>query len=407
MTATILYLTRNGLLEPLGQSQVLPYLRGLARDWRIILVTREKEADWTDARAVTEARAECEALGIDWRPRPFRPHPRYIGPVRDILVMTGEVLRAARGEGVRLVHARSYIPAAVAWAVWRLTGTPFIFDMRALWPEELVVAGRLRRGSLLHRAIMAIERACLRDAAAIVSLTQAAVEHLREYEPRALASKPVVVIPTCADLKRFTPRHAPIEGARVHGCIGTILSGWFRADWLATWFAGVAGEDADALFEIVTRDDPARVRAAVDPLGALGQRLSIGPRHPREMPDAIRGHHVSVMFYAGGEISELGRAPTRMAEALGSGLPVVANEGVGDVARILREHRVGILMEGPEPAKVQPAMRALDKLLADPDLAARCRAAADALFSLETGTESYRALYQGILTSPTDRELGF
>lgn len=44
-----LYLTRNGLLEPLGQSQVLAYLRGLSRDYRITLITYEKDEDRSDA----------------------------------------------------------------------------------------------------------------------------------------------------------------------------------------------------------------------------------------------------------------------------------------------------------------------------------------------------------------------
>ena len=43
-----LFLTRNGLLEPLGQSQVFAYLRGLSRDYEISLVTYEKDEDWSD-----------------------------------------------------------------------------------------------------------------------------------------------------------------------------------------------------------------------------------------------------------------------------------------------------------------------------------------------------------------------
>ena len=286
---------------------------------------------------------------------PFPARPRYLAPARDMAAMLREVLRAVRRDGVRLVHARSYIPAAVAWAVWRLTGTPFIFDMRALWPEELITAGRLRRGSPVHRAIAAAERACLRDAAAVVSLTHAAAEHLREREPAALAGKPVAVIPTCADLARFTPperaRGRAPSGPRVHGCIGTILSGWFRADWLAAWFAGLAREEPDARFEIVTRDDPAAVRAAVDPQGCAGRpagdRRLRAARHAREDPRARRLGDVLHRR----AVSKLGSAPTRMAEILGCGRPVVANSGVGDVARILREHRVGVLLEGPEPRK--------------------------------------------------------
>ena len=399
---TTLYLTRNGLLEPLGQSQVLPYLRGLARDYRVILITREKDRDWADEDAVAEARAECAALGIDWRPRPFRPRPRIVGPARDILAMAREVLRAVRQEGVRLVHARSYIPAAVAWFVWRRTGTPFIFDMRALWPEELITAGRLRRGSFLHRAIAAAERACLRDAAVVVSLTHAAVEHLREREPAALAGKPVVVIPTCADLDRFTPGAARENGPAVHGCIGTILSGWFRTDWLAAWFARLAEADREARFEIVTRDDPAAVRAAVDPRGQLAERLAVVARAPRDMPAAIHSHSSSAMFFTGG-LSKLGSAPTRMAEVLGCGVPVVVNEGVGDVARIVREHRVGVLLEGPADELTIAAMDDFADLAKDPDLPARCRRVAEELFSLEAGTEAYRELYRSVLASPQDR----
>lgn len=395
----ILYLTRNGLLEPLGQSQIMAYLRGLSRDYRIILITREKDEDWTNDQAVARGRAECEALGIDWRPSPFRPKPRYLGPARDIVAMTRDVIRAVRREGVRLIHARSYIPAAVAWVVWRLTGTPFIFDLRAFWTEELITAGRLRRGSLLHRVISTAERICLRDAAAVVSVTHAGVDYLRERWPRELARPRVVVIPTCADLDRFAPPASPKEGPRVYGCIGTVLSGWFRIDWLAAWCEAAAQHDPCAQFEVLTRDDPALVRAAVDPHGRLGKKLSIGVKRQWEMPDAIRGHDLSLMFYAGDQVSELGRSPVRMAEVLGTGLPVVTNTGVGDVAKIVRDHRVGVLLEGPEREKVMRAMRELRDLFADPGLAERCRKAAEAVFSLEGGTEAYRQLYRDVLGS--------
>jgi glycosyltransferase involved in cell wall biosynthesis len=400
---TTLYLTRNGLLEPLGQSQVLPYLRGLAQDYRIILVTREKEEDWMNAEAMAEARAECAALGIDWRPSPFPKGQRFLGSGRDLAAMSREVLRAVRRDGVRLVHARSYIPAAVAWMVSRLSGTPFIFDMRALWPEELITAGRLQRGSIIHRAIVAAERACLRDSRAAVSLTHAAEKYLRQCYAAELEGKELTVIPTCTDLNRFVPAIPPKDRGRtslVHGCIGTVLSGWFLTGWLAAWLAHVAQQKPGTRFEIVTLDDPASVRAAVDPQGLLGQRLSIIARAPRDMPDVIREHDVSIMFYAGGNVSELGRSPTRMAEVLGSGIPVVVNSGVGDVPDIVRKYNVGVLLESPAPEHLQSALGALEALLAEPDLPARCRAAAEAVFSLEIGTEAYRTLYQRILGQP-------
>ncbi len=391
-----LYLTRNGLLEPLGQSQVLAYLRGLSSDYRITLITYEKDEDRADARRMSAMRAECTKLGIRWLPQRFRPHPKVIAPALSMLRMVWLLRREVRSQSAQLIHARSYIPAAVALIVSRMTDVPFIFDMRALWPEELITAGRLRRGSPLHRAIVAAERACLRHAGAVVSLTHAAVDHLNRTYPDEMAGQLVEVIPTCADLDRFVPAgSAPKQ--RVIGCLGTVLSGWFRLEWLASFLSVAAKNDPDALFELTTRDDPQGVRRVLDPKGLLGDRLKIASAASQDVHHVLQAQTASVMFYAGGEISELGRSPTRMAEILGCGIPVVANEGVGDVARIIRDYRVGVLAESSEPQAMETAWVELLALLEEPDLAARCRKAAEEVFSLEGGTETFGQLYKQLL----------
>jgi len=396
MTPT-LYLTRNGLLEPLGQSQVLSYLRGLSQQHRITLITYEKDDDWADTDRVAKLRAECERLGIRWLPQRFRPRPKVIAPALSMIRMVWLVAREVRRQRAGLIHARSYIPAAVALVVSRMTGVPFIFDMRALWPEELVTAGRLRRGSFLHRTIVAAERACLRNAAGVVALTHAAAGYLKQTYPADLEGQTLAVIPTCANLDRFVPAKQPPPD-RVIGCLGTVLSGWFRLDWLAAFLGVAATRDPELRFELTTRDDPDRVRAAIGGDADLQARLSIAPSPSETVHQVIQGQMASVMFYAGGEISELARSPTRMAEILGCGLPVVANEGVGDVAQVIRDYRVGVLVGGPGKDAMEAAWDELQQLLADPDLSRRCRAAAEEVFSLEAGTEAYSALYADILS---------
>lgn len=401
MTST-LYLTRNGLLEPLGQSQVFSYLRGLSQEHRITLITYEKDDDWADTQRVTQMRAECDRLGIRWLPQRFRAQPKVIAPALSMVRMVWLVAREVRRQRVRLIHARSYIPAAVALVVSRLTGVPFLFDMRALWPEELITAGRLRRGSMLHKAMVASERACLRHAGGVVSLTHAAAEHLRRVYPEDLAGQTVAVIPTCADLERFVPAKQPPAG-RVIGCLGTVLSGWFRLDWLSAFLAVAAKRDPQLRFELTTRDDPAKVRAAIGGDMDLQSRLSIAPSASEQVHEVLQGQVASVMFFTQG-LSKLGSSPTRMAEILGCGLPVIANDGVGDVAPIIRAHRVGVVVAGSSTDEMEAAWDALQQLLTDPELAARCRRAAEEVFSLSAGTSAYAALYAEILERSVPRQ---
>ncbi len=390
-----LYLTRNGLLEPLGQSQVMPYLRGLSRTYSITLISYEKDEDWSDNSRVTRQRAECENLGIRWLPQRFVQSPKYFAPALSMIRMVWLLRREIRGQDVRLIHARALIPATVAWLANRITRVPFIYDMRALWPEELIAIGKIKRNSSIHKAMAAAERACLRDASAVVSLTHAAVNHLNQAFPREMAGQRVAVIPTCADLDRFQP---PIQPPKepVYGCLGTILSGWFRTDWLASFLIVASQRDPNARFEITTRDDPDQIRTAIGGGPDLQRRLLISPSPPDAVPKLLHRQSASVMFFIEG-LSKIGSSPTRMAEILGCGLPVVTNDGVGDVAKIVRKYNVGVLAAGSAPEQMETAWDELQCLMRDPELAQRCRNAAEEVFSLKSGTKAFLKVYQDIL----------
>ena len=350
---------------------------------------------------VTKLRSECQRLGIRWMPQRFRPKPKIIAPALSMIFMLWLALREVRRRRIRLIHARSYLPAIVALVVSRMTGVPFVFDMRALWPEELITAGRLHRDSMLHKAMVAAERACLRQAAVVVSLTQAAAEHLQRVYSGELDGQSVAVIPTCVDLSRFVPAPRP-PAKRVIGCLGTLLSGWFRLNWLSAFLVVAAKRDRELSFELTTRDDPEKVNAAIGGDIDLQSRIRIRASPLERVHEVLHGQVASVMFYAGGEISELGRSPTRMGEILGCGLPVVANEGVGDVAQIIRKYRVGVLVSGPTEIEINVALDELEELLDDPDLGVRCRNAAEEVFSLKAGTDAYLELYRQILSKSQD-----
>lgn len=391
-------------MEPLGQSQVLAYLRGLSADYEVTVITFEKEVDLIDLARYQALRAECGALGIRWLPQRFRYQPRVVAPVLDMLRFCWLGWREVR-KGAVLIHARSYIPGAVALLLHSVSRVPFIFDMRALWPEELITAGRLRRGSVMHRAITWVERRCLARGE-VVSLTESAVGYLREVYSRELDGKRVHVIPTCADIERFAPGPGR-QGAQVFGCNGTVLSGWFRFDWLATFFRVVAERDPGAMLEVVTRDDLSQVRERLVKKGVPTDRVDVYGVHASQMPEVVKHQTVAVMFYAGGAVSELGRSPTRMAEVLACGRPVIANAGVGDVAGIIGRYRVGVLVKDGSEEAMRVALDELSALQADSELAVRCRQAAEEVFSLKTGTEAYKAIYRSLCDRPGGRRSAF
>lgn len=389
----ILYLTRNGLLEPLGQSQIWPYLRELSRDYSISLVTFEKQLDLSDSYARYSMEQELKSCDLRWLPLRFRSHPRPWAPLISIPHLALVALwQCTTSSKPFLIHARSYLPAAVALLLHWTIGVQFVFDMRALWPEELIAGGYIKRGSLSHRFLLWLERCCLAESSAVVSLTYSAVKYLKSCYPSELCDQRIVVIPTCCDLQRFHPINPAIDAPIVIGCIGTVISSWFMVDWLRSFYEALMRADPTIVLELVTRDSRDVILSALQPSRSLAKRLSIRAARPSDMPAIVQSHTASVMFFEGG-LSKLGSCPTRMAEALACGRPVVTNAGCGDVAEILGSRNIGILAHGSDLLSMDECVSALLSLLRDPALSQRCRSAAEEFFSLKLGTDMLKSIY--------------
>ena len=405
-----LYLSRTGMLEPLGQSQVLSYLRGMSDDYAVTLISFEREVDLADQRELARIEHICTDHGIRWIRLPYRRRPRILAAAWNLTALVWQSWRAVRQHRATVIHARSYIPAAAGWAVSRLTGVPYIFDMRSLWPEELITSNRLRRGSLLHRAIFRAERRLIADAGVVVSLTYAGAIYIHKVHPGALSDDRLRVIPTCTDLAQFRPDPATRgdgPSSPLIGCHGSIMNGWFQVGLLAKMFDRLAVLLPKARFEIITREDPEAVRDALN--AALGEapdwhtRLTISAAKASEIHKRLQRQNLSIFFYATGAASELGRSPTRMGESLGCGVPVLANEGIGDVAQTIREGGVGHVLDGEDNAALARAADAVMGLLEDPDISERCRRVAENVYSLKFGVESYHEIYEYLALAADDR----
>ena len=394
--SNILYLTRTGLLEPLGQSQVLAYLKGLSRDHQITVVSYEREGDLADTDLVRHIEAECRERGINWVRKRYRSRPRRIAALWNLVELFWTTLVLSRRRGVDLIHARSYIPAASAWLVHKLTDVPFIFDMRSLWAEELVTSNRAQRGSFIHRAIVGMEKRMLRDAAIIISLTRAGADWLAREHADVFDQSKLRVIPTCTDTDRFVPLDAANGPGLLVGCHGSILSGWFRPDLLGRCFAHIAAVRPDARFEIVTRENPDDILKALDGAPGFSDRLEIYSSVAGTIHEVLARQDLSVFFYASGAASELGRSPTRMGEALSCGVPILANGQIGDVEMIARQYNVGVIMSGETDAELRDAVGQALSLTSDREIGQRCRNAAEDYYSLEAGTAKLAAIYSDI-----------
>lgn len=403
MPCAILYISYDGMLEPLGESQVVSYLERLATTHPITLLSYEKPRDLEDRARLQAMASRLARGGIRWIRLRYHKRPSLAATAYDLVQGVRIGLAVSRREGVRIVHARGYVPSLIALALKRATGANFLFDMRGLWPEEKVDAGQWSRRSLAYRLAKRWERRFFERADAIVSLTQAGVAAFPALGYAIPPTTPIEVIPTCADLARFSPgpkdpqllTRLRLHGATVAGSIGTLSTWYLRGPTLR-----YLGRLAQALKQItvllVTRDDHAALRRDAVAAGIPPNRLVITQATFDAMPACLRLMDLGV-FFIKACLSKQASAPTKLAEFLASGVPVVINEGIGDSGTIVRTHQVGLVLPDVREETCAASLGTVWALLADASVPARCREVAERVFDLEFGVQRYHALYERLL----------
>jgi glycosyltransferase involved in cell wall biosynthesis len=389
----ILYVSYDGMLEPLGQSQVIAYLERLAGEYEFHLLSFEKRADWADGKRRAALIDRLEAAGIAWHPLTYHKRPSVPATLFDIAQGTIAGLWLALRHRARIIHARSYVAALIALMVKRLTGAKLLFDMRGLWADERVDGGLWPEGGRLFRAVKRIEKSLLLGADHIVTLTEASVGVIEAFPCFAgRTHAPLTVIPTCADLERFSPGDGPRPRQFTLGYLGSIGT-WYMFDELLACFRLLRARRPDARLLVVNRNEQDRVRAMIAEAGIEPAAVELTLAEHAEVPALVR------RMSAGAAIirpvySKVASAPTKLAEYLACGVPCLGNAGVGDMEAILEGEGAGVAMREFTDAERNRAVDRLLELDGEPGIASRCRAIAEAHFSLDRGAEAYRAIYR-------------
>jgi glycosyltransferase involved in cell wall biosynthesis len=395
---TVIYVSYDGALDPLGASQIVPYLVGLAAHGvAVTLITFEKPGRWAQTAGRQAMQRRLEACGIRWRPLRYHKRPRLGGTLLDVVAGSRAIAREAARSAPALIHCRGDVATVMArWA--RLPPTiRLLYDVRGFFSEERVETGSWRRGSLLDRAVRRMEAANLRRADGAVVLTRHAVETLRQRRPSLRSLR---VIPTCADVSSFRPRapgQKPEFGLVYSGSVGT----WYMAEEMVA-FARLAAEVVPGPVLFLTQEPGELKRFGVTPDWA-----EIHAAEPGAVADWLR-RGTALFFFIRPIPSKRASCPTKFAEGLATGLPVVCNGGIGDLDDIIERDGVGVLVEGFSDAAYADAARRLKGLLEDPGVSGRCRRLAETRYSVDLGVEVYHGLYTELVTGavPLDPERG-
>jgi hypothetical protein len=328
----ILYITYDGLTDPLGQSQILPYLKGLSRHgYQFTILSFEKKERFQKGKAIID-KLTGES-GITWVPLMFSSKPPLLSKFYDALQMRRKAVALHRKQGFDMVHCRSYIAADVGLYLKKRFDIKFFFDMRGFWADEKKDGGSWDVSKPVFKRVYNYykkkERLYLQNADYIISLTEAGKKEMTNWE--AFDSRiPLKVIPCCADMAHFSVTSADQKQKAKEalgltkdnlvisylGSVGT----WYMLEEMLLLFKKTREKYPAAKFLFVTHSAPAVINQKISSLGLSPEDFIITEATRVEVPALIKASDINISFIKP-VFSKISSSPTKLGEVLSMGIP--------------------------------------------------------------------------------------
>jgi glycosyltransferase involved in cell wall biosynthesis len=403
----VLYITYDGLTDPLGQSQILPYLIGLTKvGYKFTILSFEKKDRYQNQKEAINA--IVASAGIEWVPMSFTAKPPVVSKFYDAVRLRRKAISLQRECKFDMIHCRSYVGAEVGLALKKRFGVKFFFDMRGFWADEKKDAGTWNQESFIFRKVYRYykrkEAEFISRADYIISLTNAGKKELMKW-PSYKAGIPLSVIPCCSDMNHFTLRtdEEKKEGREILGlpedCLIVSYLGsvgaWYMLDEMLHLFSEIKKEYKGAKFLFITHSSFALILSKLSKYNLSSEDLLITEASRQQVPLYVKASDINISFIKP-VYSKLSSSPTKLGEVLAMGIPIITNSGVGDVEQIIKETDSGFVIHKFLDEEYQHAVNSIKDLLKKRPEDIRLKA--KEIYSLDKGIAEYSRCYREVFS---------
>lgn len=353
MNKKTLYITFDGLTDPLGQSQILPYLLGISANGYSIYVLscEKKERLGKEKDKVLELIKESN---IVWQYIIYDEEGGSLSRFLYLKKLNALSKKLHKKNQFNLVHCRSYLSSLIGLNFRIKYKIPFIFDMRGFWADERIDGGIWRKNKFLHRLFYNYfkkkEKQFLINANAIVSLTNNGANELIKIYPQVSIEKKTTIIPCCCNTEVFNKKTvnnsiklsgiSPNDFIIVYtGSIGTWYYTKEMIDCVLVWKNYIP----NLKLLIVTKDLEA-LKGVMDNFSSdIANTVITSSSTYQNIPNYLNLAKAAI-FFIKPSYSKIASSPTKMAECWAMNLPIITNSGIGDNDIFFNNNLGGVLI---------------------------------------------------------------
>lgn len=398
----VLYISYDGMTDPLGQSQVLPYIAGLTKEgYSFHLISFEKHERYLKYK--NHIQKYCDENNINWHPQDYHIEGGIKKTIRQVRKMNKVAMYLHKRHQFSIVHCRSYISALTGLKLKQKFGIKMLFDMRGFWADERVDGKLWNLNSIIYKTIYNYfkrkEIEFLTKSDYTISLTNNGKNEIESWEALKDNDVKIKVIPCCVNLDLFNPSKISDSqkqelknslnidsGSFILGYVGSIGT-WYMLPEMLDFFAVLKLKKPNAKFLFVTGEKPDFIKNEAIKKNINPEDLIITSVLHDQVPIHLSLFDQSI-FFIRPTYSKKASSPTKQGEIMAMGIPLICNSGVGDTDEIVNKYHSGIVINSFDELIYKKAIE--ENIDFDPQQIAL---GAKDYFSLEQGVKIYSSVY--------------
>ena len=394
MKTNILYVSWDGIIEPLGQSQVLSYLKKLSSNYCFHLVTLEKKKDVKRNKDYENIVNICASSDIRWAKIIYTSNVIF----SNLWNLTKCFIKSFRiliSNDIKCIHARSYPPALIGLLLKKFFRVKLIFDMRGFWIDEKVDSNRWLKNSVYYKIGKKLEKILINNSDFIISLTFAGKQELEKNFNCKNKNIPIEVIRTCSDLDKFNIKLTRQDKSSLTlGYVGT-ATGWYMFDEVLIFYKYLKEKKPRSHLRIINMNEHVFIKNKLHKHNISLKDIYLGNSSFDNIPIEMTKIDFGI-FFIKPSYAKKASCATKLGEFLASGIPCITNMGVGDHSEIIKKNNTGIILEKFDHSNYDKTIKLIEEFNSDYKLKDRCIITANDFFSLEKGVLSYSKIYSTI-----------
>ncbi len=409
----ILFISYDGMTDPLGQSQVIPYLVGLTKcGFHFTILSCEKPVRYD--RYKDQIASQLQSHSIKWAPIPYHKNPPVISSVYDVKMLKRKAKKLHVKEHFDMVHTRAGVPALIGLWMKKKFGIKFMHDIREFYADSRVEGGMWNKTNVFYRLIYNFfkrqEEEELKRCDGIVCLTYVAEKIIRNSKG-FIQSTPLEVIPCSVDMDLFDPAKidaVEVETLRNKYCLSETdcvisylgsIGGWYLTDEMMKFCKIISEKIGNAKFLFITPYEEEIIFKIADSVEIPREKIIVSHAERSQVPLFLSLSEFA-MFFIKPCYSKQSSSPTKHGEIMAMGIPVITNSGVGDVAEIVQKYNAGmVLNDFKEESLQETANKIFSSISSNTNKyrSAEIRNAAREYYALEKAVEKYKRIYDVVL----------